>query len=336
LMPQLKNNDLTAISLFSGGGGLDLGFSRAGYSNVASYELIPICKDTLSPNLQCRSIFCGPTEGDVTKVDWNHYQGKIAIVHGGPPCQPFSIAGAQKGIDDKRNMWGEFSRAINTIKPKVFIAENVPGILNPKFRNFVKKYIFDQLSDYSITTFEMHTADYGVPQIRKRVFFIGFRNKVISKRFISPKPTHTWRHLGNTNYNLSLFDDGLAKISGVRECLGLPNIGFDNLAPTIRSAFTGKRNTTSILNSTAGQKAWGDMQIWPNGVQADRKKASAFPAKNGHFRLSVQDVALIQGFPESWKFAGAVYQVLGQIGNSVSPPVAYQVALSVVNVLKNA
>jgi DNA (cytosine-5)-methyltransferase 1 len=116
--------------------------------------------------------------------------------------------------------------------------------------------------------------------------------------------------------------------------LGLSNTGFDNLAPTIRSAFTGKRNTTSILNSTAGQKSWGDMEIWPNGVQSDRKKASAFPAKNGHFRLSVQDVGLIQGFPESWRFAGAVYQVLGQIGNSVSPPIAYQVALSVVKALK--
>ncbi|MCI5132398.1 MAG: DNA (cytosine-5-)-methyltransferase, partial [Candidatus Electrothrix sp. EH2] len=107
---------------------------------------------------------------------------------------------------------------------------------------------------------------------------------------------------------------------------GLPDIGFDNLGPTIRSAFTGKRNTTSILNSSAGQKSWGDMKIWPNGVQADRDKASAFPAKNKHFRLSVQDVALIQGFPADWKFAGAVYQVLGQIGNSVAPPVAYHLA----------
>ncbi|NQU68086.1 MAG: DNA (cytosine-5-)-methyltransferase [Candidatus Marinimicrobia bacterium] len=336
LIPQLKNNNLTAISLFSGGGGLDLGFSRAGYNHVASYELIPICKDTLSSNLLCGNIFCGPNEGDVTKADWNHYQGKIDIVHGGPPCQPFSIAGAQKGIDDKRNMWGEFSRAVNMIKPKVFIAENVPGILNPKFRDFVKRHIFNQLSDYSITKFEMHTADYGVPQIRKRVFFVGFRKKNNLKKIILPQPTHTWSHLGNQGYTPSLFDDGLAKTGGVRECLGLPNIGFDSLAPTIRSAFTGKRNTTSILNSTAGQKTWGDMQIWPNGVQIDRNKASAFPAKNGHFRLSVQDVGLIQGFPESWKFAGAVYQIIGQIGNSVSPPVAYQVALSVANTLKNA
>ena len=105
------------------------------------------------------------------------------------------------------------------------------------------------------------------------------------------------------------------------------------ITPTIRSAFTGKRNTTSILNSSAGQKTWGDMKIWASGVQSNREKASAFPAKYAHFRLSVQDCGIIQGFPESWKFAGAVYQILGQIGNSVSPPVAYAVAVNVAKAL---
>lgn len=335
LMPIEKSNGLSTVSLFSGGGGLDLGFCSAGYKHIASYELIPICKETLSSNLPCGDIYCGPENGDVTKIDWSNYQGKIDVVHGGPPCQPFSIAGAQKGITDKRNMWGEFGRAVNTIKPKAFVAENVPGLLSPKFKGFVEKHILKQLSDYSITTFEMHTADYGIPQIRKRVFFVGFRKKSQLDSFLPPQPTHKWNHLGTQNLGyLSLFDQGLQKTMGVRESLGLPNIGFDNLAPTIRSAFTGKRNTTSILNSSAGQKSWGDMQIWPNGVQVDRNAASAFPAKNGAFRLSVQDVGLIQGFPESWKFAGAVYQVLGQIGNSVSPPIAYQVALSVSKALK--
>ncbi len=335
LMPQIDDNGLTALSLFSGGGGLDLGFDRAGYRHFASYELIPICKDTLSSNRPDWIINCGPDKGDVTKIDWIDLQGEIDIIHGGPPCQPFSIAGEQKGVDDKRNMWGEFSRAVNTIKPKAFVAENVLGILSPKFEGFVKKYILDQLSDYSITKFEMHTADYGVPQIRRRVFFVGFKNRKALNNFSLPQPTHAWDHLGKINsfYTESLFDTELPKTFGVRECLGLPDIGFDNLSPTIRSAFTGKRNTTSILNSSAGQKSWGDMEIWPNGVQADRNKASAFPAKNGHFRLSVQDIGLIQGFPESWKFAGAVYQILGQIGNSVSPPVAYNVALSVLKAL---
>ena len=234
-------------------------------------------------------------------------------------------------------MWDEFGRAVNAIKPLAFIAENVPGILNPKFANFVKNYIFDELKSYSITTLKMHTADYGVPQIRERVFFVGFRDQINLDKFIPPRPTHSWNHLGKNSpfHACTLFDTELKKTNGVRRCLGLEKIGFDNLAPTIRSAFTGKRNTTSILNSTLGQKAWGDMQIWPNGVQASREKASAFPAKNNHFRLSVQDVGLIQGFPESWKFAGAVYQVLGQIGNSVSPPVAYQLAVSVASALKS-
>jgi DNA (cytosine-5)-methyltransferase 1 len=331
LMPQLERHDLTALSLFSGGGGLDLGVDRAGFQHIASYELIPICRDTLLLNRPDWTVYGGPEQGDVTQVDWTRFRGQIDLVHGGPPCQPFSIAGEQKGHEDERNMWGEFNRAVNTIRPQAFIAENVLGLLSPKFEGFVKKYILGPLSNYHIVIFQMCAPDFGVPQVRNRVFFVGFRNKKNTSRFRVPEPTHSWRNFApksNTN-QLSLFADNLPHTPhtmGVREALGLPDIGFDNLGPTIRSGFTGKRNTTSILNSSAGQKSWGDMKIWPNGVQADRNKASAFPAKDNHFRLSVQDVALLQGFPDEWKFAGAVYQILGQIGNSVAPPVAYNVA----------
>lgn len=334
LMPKIDNNKFTALSLFSGGGGLDLGLDRAGFKHIASYELIPICRETFKLNHPDWNVYCGTEEGDVTKVDWKKYFGEIDVVHGGPPCQPFSIAGQQKGINDERNMWGEFIRAINTIKPKAFIAENVLGLLSPKFQSFIKNNIIDQLSQYSIIRFEMNTADYGVPQIRRRVFFIGFRNKENFNNFKIPESTHSWRKFQNNYENsLTLFEKDLPETLGVREALGLTDIGYDNLAPTIRSGFTGKRNTTSILNSTSGQKSWGDMNIWPNGVQANRKKASSFPSNNGHFRLSVQDVALLQGFPETWEFGGAVYQILGQIGNSVSPPVAYNVAKNVFNAL---
>lgn len=336
LMPQLPFNGIKSLSLFSGGGGLDLGFDRAGFLHTASYELIPICKHTLKENRPSWTVFGGADEGDVTKIKWGKYRGTVDLIHGGPPCQPFSIAGEQKGLDDERNMWGEFSRAVNTIKPKAFVAENVLGLLNPKFHGFVQKYILDQLTDYYIVKFEMHASDYGVPQIRRRVFFVGFRTKKAFSKFEVPKPTHNREHLGikKIQSSLPLFKDNKKKTMGVREALGLGDIGYDSLAPTIRSAFTGKRNTTSILNSAAGQKSWGDMEIWPNGVQMDRNKASEFPAKHNHFRLSVQDVAIIQGFPEDWKFSGAAYQILGQIGNSVAPPVAYQVAKNVALALK--
>lgn len=330
LMPYITNNTLTSLSLFSGGGGLDLGFDQAGFNHIGSFELIPICRETFNINKPDWKVFCGPENGDVTKIDWGSYKGKVNIIHGGPPCQPFSIAGQQKGKNDERNMWGEFNRAVNTIKPDGFVAENVLGLISPKFKGFVDEYILKPLSDYKIKMFEMHTADFSVPQIRRRVFFVGFRNEKHFSNFEIPIPTHNWNRFKNNDYlTKDFFNEILPMTKGVREALGLPNIEYDNLSPTLRSAFTGKRNTTSILNSTAGQKSWGDLQIWPNGVQADRQKASAFPAKNGHFRLSVQDVALLQGFPESWKFGGAVYQVLGQIGNSVAPPVAYNVAKNV-------
>lgn len=338
LMPKLKANGLKCLSLFSGGGGLDLGFDRAGYEHVSAYELIPVCGETLLKNRPDWQVYAGPEKGDVKKIKWQRYIGKVDIIHGGPPCQPFSIAGEQKGRDDERNMWGEFSEAINVIKPQAFIAENVLGLLNPKFDDFVKKYIFDELKEYSIIRFEMNAADYGVPQIRRRVFFIGFKNKIDFEDFKMPETTHDCSQF----YTKKKGDESSPSIGhnrektmGVREALGLPDIGIDNLAPTIRSAFTGKRNTTSILNSSAGQKSWGEIEVWANGVQANRESASRFAAKHDHFRLSVQDVGLLQGFPEEWEFVGAVYQILGQIGNSVCPPVAYHVAKNVAEALKD-
>jgi DNA (cytosine-5)-methyltransferase 1 len=332
LMPQLESNRLTTLSLFSGGGGLDLGFDKAGYTHQGAYELIPICGETLTSNRPNWIIHSGPEKGDVTQVVWQPYISLIDVIHGGPPCQPFSIAGQQAGQHDERNMWGEFIRAINTIKPKAFVAENVLGILNPKFKGFVQMYILDKLPDYHLHIFELNAADFGVPQMRRRVFFVGFRSQAVFKCFQIPRPTHKWSDLDNNNLDsttFDLFEETLAKTMGVRKALGLLDIGYDALAPTLRSGFTGKRNTTSILNSAAGQKAWEKLGIWPNGIQANREKASVFPAKNDSFRLSVQDCALLQGFPEDWYFAGAVYQVLGQIGNSVAPPVAYQIAKAV-------
>jgi DNA (cytosine-5)-methyltransferase 1 len=106
LMPPLESNGLTTLSLFSGGGGLDLGFDKAGYTHQGAYELIPVCGETLKSNRPNWIVHSGPENGDVTQVVWQDYIGSIDIIHGGPPCQPFSIAGQQAGQNDDRNMWG--------------------------------------------------------------------------------------------------------------------------------------------------------------------------------------------------------------------------------------
>jgi len=122
----------------------------------------------------------------------------------------------------------------------------------------------------------------------------------------------------------------------LREALGLSDIGYDTIAPTLRCTLTGPRSTTSILSSTSAQAVWNSIGIWPNGVQSTREKASAFPTKNNTFRLSVADCALLQGFPEDWAFNGPVYKALGQIGNSGAPPMAYNIAKSIAQVLGKA
>jgi len=321
LMPELKSNGLRTLSLFSGGGGLDLGFDRAGYCHVASYEIIDIAANSIKKNRPQWKVF-GGDDGDVRKVDWKKYRGLIDIIHGGPPCQPFSIAGQQNGKHDERDMWPEFGRAIHAIKPKAFIAENVTGLLGKKFENYVKEIILDNLRDYKIVHFVVNASEFGIPQSRSRVFFVGFLDAQAAAKFNPPSPTHQY---GKNKRQLNLFSTCM----GAREALGLPNTGLDDLAPTIRSAFTGKRNTTSVLNSKASEKIWNALGLWPNGVQESREKARLFVAKNGDFRMSVKDVALLQGFPNDWDFEGAVYQILGQIGNSVSPVVAYNVACMV-------
>ena len=176
--------------------------------------------------------------------------------------------------------------------------------------------------------FKLHAEDFGIPQSRRRVFFVGFARKRDAARYQPPTKTHSWVQDAHEDDQPEL-----QRCLGLREALGLPELGYDALSPTIRSTLTGPRHTTSILNSTAAQRAFERLEIWPNGVAPDRAAAKAFVAKNGHFRLSVPDVALIQGFPEDWPFVGATYMKLGQIGNAVPPPLGYAVASSVLAAL---
>jgi DNA (cytosine-5)-methyltransferase 1 len=326
LMPQLRTNGIRGLSLFSGGGGMDLGFARAGYEHVASYEIIEDAALTLKKAHSEWEVF-GGADGDVTNVAWRKkWRGKVDVIHGGPPCQPFSSAGRQRGELDPRDMFPEFVRAVLELSPAAFVAENVPALQSSKFADYVEQVILRPLGTrYRVQRFELRAESFGVPQVRRRVLIVGFKSAKSARAFAPPAPTHAWPESGTP----TLGSDDVERCMGVREALGLPDIGFDALSPTIRSAFTGPRHTTSVLSSTAARRTFERLQIWPNGVATTREHARAFVAENHHFRLSLPDVGLIQGFPESWPFVGANYMVLGQIGNAVAPPMAYAVARSV-------
>ncbi|TDT96716.1 DNA (cytosine-5)-methyltransferase 1 [Azorhizobium sp. AG788] len=331
LMPKKRGNGLRTLSLFSGGGGMDLGFDRAGYLHIASYEILSVAGDTLRRARPSWTVHSG-SDGDVKQVDWRAYRGKVDVLHGGPPCQPFSQAGRRNGAADERDLIPELVRAVKLSEPPVFVCENVTGLATKRFSEYIQKNIYEPLSStYEISMFTLEAADFGVPQKRRRVFFVGFRNKNAALSFHPPKPTYSAAHLdgGGT-------PAGLKPTMGTREALGLADIGIDGLAPTIRSGFTGPRHTTSVLNSVSAQRAWEALQIWPNGVALDRDRASQYVTKNGHFRLSVPDCLVLQGFPADWPVGQTVYAALGLIGNSVAPPMAYHLAASIQVALSKA
>jgi hypothetical protein len=134
-----------------------------------------------------------------------------------------------------------------------------------------------------------------------------YSDKNLSNKFKQPKATHYWHHLKKAKNNkfddvqqeLPIFFEEEKQCLGAREALGLSDIGFDALAPTLRSALTGPRHTTSVLSSTSVQKLWAKLEIWPNGVGLTREKAASFPTENGLFRLSVPDCAISNLYPDN-------------------------------------
>lgn len=322
LMPVVPPHGLRSLSLFSGGGGLDLGFERAGFSHVASWDVLEHAGLTLEAN-RPDWVVHGGTAGDVTKVDWKRWRGLADVVHGGPPCQPFSVAGRQKGSRDERDMFPAFVKAVLGVEPLAFVAENVAAVGGPKFRPYLTETVLEPLgTKYEIRELEMRAELFGVPQQRRRFILVGFRRKRDAAAWRAPEATHS-------PFEPTASNGHLPRCLGARWALGLPDLGQDALAPTVRSSLTGPRHTTSILNSVSSRNVWERLQIWPNGVAPTREQARAFVPENGHFRLSISDVALLQGFPEDWPFVGAVYMALGQIGNAVPPPLGYAVASSI-------
>lgn len=330
LMPVVGTHGLRALSMFSGGGGLDIGFERAGFDHVASYEIREDATAVLRKARPKWTVY-GGEEGDVCGVSWARYVGKVDVLHGGPPCQPFSHAGHRSGPKDVRDMFPELVRAVQAIMPRVFIAENVAGLTTKRFAPYIQRTVLEPLGGkYIIRTFMLDASSFGVPQRRRRLWFIGFRRDKDAGNFLPPMPTH--RIAERETPPLTGMQAHLLTM-GARKALGLPDTGYDGLAPTLRSGFSGPRHTTSVVNSVSALREWQKLRIWPHGVAEDREKAAAFAAQNGHFRLSIPDCMLLQGFPSDWPLKGAVYRSLGLIGNSVSPPMAYQVALAVAHAL---
>lgn len=197
---------MNTIELFAGGGGLALGLHEAGFSPVAVVERDSDSCQTLRENWNQRmNVKVRVFDSDIRAVDFSGWQGRVELVSGGPPCQPFSIGGKHQGYRDERDMFPHAVNTIRLVQPKAFIFENVRGLLRKSFAKYFN-YILLQLQypelkrgerdswadhlarleqhhtsgpefglRYRVVFQKVNAADYGVPQHRERVIIVGFR-----------------------------------------------------------------------------------------------------------------------------------------------------------------
>jgi DNA (cytosine-5)-methyltransferase 1 len=215
---------MRSVELFAGAGGLGMGLSAAGFEPEMVVEWDSHSCRTLRDNKARRVQQVAKwniVEGDARELKYNTVRGEIALVSGGPPCQPFSIGGKHKGQADERNMWPEAARAVRELAPRAFMFENVRGLLRTAFAPYLS-YVLMQLRfpeidpgegelwedhaarlrsaedpqaasqglRYQVSVHPVDAADYGAPQKRRRVIIIGFRADE-SAQWIPPGPTHS-------------------------------------------------------------------------------------------------------------------------------------------------
>lgn len=284
------------VSLFSGAGGLDLGFIKAGHNIIWANDNDLNSCETYKLNIG-NHIVCG----DIIEIDSSEIPD-CEVVIGGFPCQGFSMANRLRNPDDNRNvLYKQFLRVIEDKKPLYFIAENVRGILSLDNGNAIKTIVNDfSRAGYRVKFKSFNTADYGVPQCRIRVIITGTRSDLSEDLdFQFPEPTHNkkdWISIGEALKNIPEPEDLNSK---------LKNHIYSNYKVVYKD-YTAHRITNP-------EKPCPTILARGNG----KGGVCAIPHHKMPRRLSVRESAIIQTFPLSFEFVGSMSSMYRQVGNAV-------------------
>ncbi|MGA2361049.1 MAG: DNA cytosine methyltransferase [Candidatus Aminicenantales bacterium] len=289
------------VSLFSGAGGMDLGFKQAGFDIVWANDNFKDATETYKKNL-----------GNIIPSDIKDIKVKeipdADIVIGGFPCQGFSIANMNRHLDDSRNlMYRKFVEIVNKKQPQYFLAENVKGILNLA-KGAIFRCILNDFTNagYNCSYALLNAADYGVPQIRERVFILGIRSDLNPLIDFPPRPTHANRHIsvGEALENIPEPDEEHILKNHEYSRFKLKFNGY------ICHRFTDPKKPSPTFTARGDGKGGAMVMHHPSNKR----------------RLSCREAACIQGFPLDYEFCGTMTSVYRQIGNAVPPPLARAVA----------
>lgn len=331
---------MKVISLFSGCGGLDLGFERAGFEIPVANEYDKTIWATYKANHPKTQLI----EGDIRHIQEINFPDEIDGIIGGPPCQSWSEAGALRGIDDARGqLFFDYIRILKSKQPKFFLAENVSGMLANRHSQAVQNLlkIFDECG-YDVSLTLVNAKNYGVAQERKRVFYIGFR-KDLNIRFQFPQGS-----TADDKHKLTL-KDVMADLQKTAVPASEKNYANPQ-AINNNEYFTG--SFSPIFMSRNRVKAWNEQgftvqasgrqcQLHPQAPKMVKYGENDFRFVTGqehlYRRMTVREVARLQGFPDNFKL---IYQKIDDgykmIGNAVPVQLAYEIAVAIKQVFQAA
>lgn len=367
---------MQSIELFAGAGGLGMGLCQSGFQPAKVVEWDRWCCDTIRENKRAKvapvAPWPEPIEGDVRNVDFRDLEGKIDLVSGGPPCQPFSLGGKHRAQADHRDMWGEAVRAVRETKPPAFVFENVKGLTRSTFATYLA-YVVHQLTypelvrkadeewlshlmrleahhtsgresglKYNVVYRVLNAADYGVPQRRERVVFVGFRDD-LGMDWSFPKETHSidallWDQFRTEEYG----DRHKVRIAELTD----PKLRARALRLTDRPDTTAWRTVRDTLfdlpdpeHSASDARRFDNHRFQPGARSYPGHTGSPLdlPAKtlkagvhgvpggenmlvrpNGSVRyFTVRESARLQTFPDSYRLHGSWTESMRQLGNAV-------------------
>lgn len=306
---------ITSLEICTGGGGLALGLEQAGFEHLAVVEI---------DNAACATLRLNRPQWNVVEDDVRNFSGKalegVDLLAGGVPCPPFSKAGKQLGAEDDRDLFPEAIRLVDECRPRAVMLENVRGMLDAVFDDYRQK-LERQLKKLGYETGWrlLNASDFGVPQLRPRVVFVAIRRDVRGQ-FEWPDPDkHAPPTVGEFLYDLMAAKGWKgAKAWRTRA---------SEIAPTIVGG--SKKHGGPDLGPTRARRAWAALGVDGLGIvdEAPPRDFIGMP------RLTVRMVARLQGFPDSWTFAGKKTPAYRQVGNAFPAPVARAVSVQIMQSL---